>query len=442
MENVKAIFQKLTLERSRRADSIFKFILVAQWLSAITIAIWSTPFSYQGTIATIHLHVYLAIFLGGLLAIGPILAMKLFPDSRMNRDIVAVAQSLFSILLIHITGGRIETHFHVFGSLAFLGAYGSRSPLWICTGITITDHLVRGYFWPESIYGVQSAEVWRALEHGAWVVFELVFLLMKVDIHSKQTWALSETQVQLESAVAYSAKMSSLGEVMSSICHEINNPVSTIKASVELFERKENNGTLELNDAKQTFRLVQRNIGRIVKIVRSLKNYSRSAAADPFETVVIKTIIDDVVELCRDSIKSAGIDLRVQVEEGLTIDCRPSEIEQVLLNLINNARDAIQNDTTSKWIEVQVTSSGEEAILSVTDSGLGIPPETSKMLMTPFFSTKPSGKGTGLGLSISKRVAEGHKGSLVYSENCKNTCFTLRIPRHASSVKVEPMSAA
>src|SRR5204862_6742064 len=99
------------------------------------------------------------------------------PGERSTRHVIAVAQMLMAALLIHLTGGRIETHFHVFGSLAFLAFYRDWRVLIPATIVVAADHLLRGIFWPQSVYGVLVASQWRWLEHAAWVVFEDVFLI-------------------------------------------------------------------------------------------------------------------------------------------------------------------------------------------------------------------------------------------------------------------------
>ena len=85
---------------------------------------------------------------------------------------------LMGALLIHLTGGRIETHFHVFGSLAFLAFYRDWRVLVPATIVVALDHMLRGMFWPQSVYGVLVASQWRWVEHAAWVVFEDVFLVV------------------------------------------------------------------------------------------------------------------------------------------------------------------------------------------------------------------------------------------------------------------------
>src|SRR5207237_10673989 len=129
-------------------------------------------------IAHVHLHVWAAVFLGGIITIFPVSLALLRPGETFTRYTIGVAQMLMSALLIHLTGGRIETHFHVFGSLAFLAFYRDWRVLVPATIVVAADHLLRGYFWPQSVYGVLVASQWRWIEHAAWVVFEDVFLVV------------------------------------------------------------------------------------------------------------------------------------------------------------------------------------------------------------------------------------------------------------------------
>src|SRR5207247_1491265 len=141
-------------------------------------ALWVSPLAWSGTISHTHVHVWAAIFLGGAICLFPALLGLLRPGETSTRYTIAVAQMLMGALLIHLTGGRIETHFHVFGSLAFLAFYRDWRVLIPATIVVAVDHLLRGIFWPQSVYGVLVASQWRWLEHAAWVVFEDVFLIV------------------------------------------------------------------------------------------------------------------------------------------------------------------------------------------------------------------------------------------------------------------------
>src|SRR5258706_13125007 len=98
----------------------------------------------------------------------------------MTYHVIAIGQMLTSALLIHLTGGRIETHFHVFGSLAFLAFYRDWKVLLTATVVVAADHWARGGFWPQSVFGVLSTSGWRWLEHAGWVLFEDLFLIISL----------------------------------------------------------------------------------------------------------------------------------------------------------------------------------------------------------------------------------------------------------------------
>lgn len=151
---------------------MFGKLLVAQWLFSIGLALAVSPWSYQGETQLLHFHVKLAIGFGALINALPLALIYLRPGWWGTRHTIAAVQMLWSAVLITITGGRIETHFHVFGSLAFLAIYRDWRVLGTATIIVAFDHLARGLWWPDSVYGIDNPEWWRFLEHAGWVVFE------------------------------------------------------------------------------------------------------------------------------------------------------------------------------------------------------------------------------------------------------------------------------
>jgi len=170
-----AAYQKDTYERT---DRLFAGLMAFQWVLGIVFALWVSPLTWDGPVSRTHLHVWAAVIVGGLISLFPALLGWLRPGAPSTRYVIAVAQMLMGALLIHLTGGRIETHFHVFGSLAFLAFYRDWRVLIPATIVVALDHLLRGIFWPQSVYGVLVASQWRWLEHAAWVVFEDIFLVM------------------------------------------------------------------------------------------------------------------------------------------------------------------------------------------------------------------------------------------------------------------------
>ncbi len=186
----------------RRRDAVFAWLMLLQWLFGIGVALLASPNAWAGRVASTHAHVYLAVFLGAALSLPPILLARFRPGWVVTRHTVAVAQMLWSALLIHLTGGRIETHFHIFGSLAFLAFYRDWKVLVTGTVVVVVDHLARGFWWPESVYGITNPEWWRTLEHGFWVVFEDTVLLMGIRENRREMLSLVSHQVELETVNA------------------------------------------------------------------------------------------------------------------------------------------------------------------------------------------------------------------------------------------------
>jgi PAS domain S-box-containing protein len=172
------LFQQHRKEIYQDTDRLFGRFMAIQWVGGILFALIVSPHTWVGQTSHIHLHVWAAIFVGGAISAFPIWMTRVWPGAVATRHAVATAQMLMSALLICLTGGRIETHFHVFGSLVILSFYRDWKVFIPATLVIALDHFLRGIYWPLSVYGVLTASPWRSVEHGAWVVFENVFLVM------------------------------------------------------------------------------------------------------------------------------------------------------------------------------------------------------------------------------------------------------------------------
>ncbi len=192
------LFLESQNEIHRRTDHMFARLMVAQWLAGIAAALWLSPLTWTGTSSQPHPHLWASLFLGSMISCFPALLAWKLPGRAVTRHTIAVAQTLTSALLIHLTGGRIETHFHIFGSLAFLAFYRDWRVLITATIVVATDHMLRGLFWPESVFGVLTASPWRWLEHAGWVLFEDTFLLISMRQTLGDMWAVATRQARLE----------------------------------------------------------------------------------------------------------------------------------------------------------------------------------------------------------------------------------------------------
>ncbi len=242
---------------------------------------------------------------------------------------------------------------------------------------------------------------------------------------------LENTQDELlnqKSRAEYSAKLASLGEMAGGIAHEINTPLNVILLSAEQQMELLDDKQLDRQTMRASIEKVQSTTNRIATIVRGLRTFARDGAKDPIEAIPVQTLIDNTLSLCYEKFKLANVDLRLPAPTKLVLRCRPVQISQVMLNLLNNSFEAIR-DLPQKWIAIDVSDLGEQIEIRITDSGSGIAPEIQAEIFRPFYTTKEIGKGTGLGLSISRGLIEAHHGQLYVDTDHQHTSFVIRLPK-------------
>ncbi len=231
-----------------------------------------------------------------------------------------------------------------------------------------------------------------------------------------------------------SAMMGALGKMAGGIAHEINNPLAIIQGKAMQLYKHIPNGKLTMDYIVKELAKIVETTERMSKIVNGLSSFSRNANKDPFIKNNLKIIMSNVLRLCMQKFKADGIKLDVLETPDLSFDCRGVQLEQVLLNLLNNAHDAVFS-LPEKWVQIEFKTTGDRLEILIKDSGKGIKPEVASQMMQPFFTTKEVGKGTGLGLSISKGIIEDHKGYLRFDSSAENTCFIIELPLALDSKK-------
>jgi PAS domain S-box-containing protein len=240
----------------------------------------------------------------------------------------------------------------------------------------------------------------------------------------------------LEVRLSQTAKLSALGEMSAGVAHEINNPLAIIHSRVDTLILKAQNGALKMETLIADLEKIKIPVERIAKIIRALRAYARDAAADPFERKRLGEIVSDTIELCGERFGKDGIQIKLDCDPNIFVSCRPTQLSQVLMNLLNNSFDAIR-ELSNKWIKIRVYKEDGIAKVFVIDSGSGIQRDVVQKMMNPFFTTKAVGQGTGLGLSICKGLMEVHRGELSYSDVGANTTFVMSLPAIEESEKGE-----
>ena len=240
-----------------------------------------------------------------------------------------------------------------------------------------------------------------------------------------------------EAKILQASKLASLGEMAGGIAHEINNPLTIVNLAASSLKKMLIKNGVSVPGINQNVDIIEKTIQRISKIITGMKILSRESKEFRKETVSFQEIITDVFGLCTEKFKNNGVELRLKAsgqEVDSKIYCDRLLISQILINLLNNAFDATEGQS-ERWVEIGF-SSGEIDVITIKDSGSGIPQHVKAKIFNPFFTTKEIGKGTGLGLSISKSIMENHGGTIELDSKSEHTCFVLKLPSVKSESKV------
>jgi signal transduction histidine kinase/CheY-like chemotaxis protein len=467
------LLERMKQDIIRQTDRLFVVLLLVEWLAVVAVAILVFPRTWVGEESRIHVHVWAAIFLGGALISFPVWLAMTRPGKTGTRHVIAVGQMLIGVLLIHLTGGRIETHFHVFGSLALLAFYRDWPVILTASAVVAVDHWFRGAYWPRSVYGVLTVSPWRWVEHAGWVMFEDVFLIRAIKQTLCEMRAIAERQAELEDTrdqiertvaqrtleleranaglihevaerqqaetelqrakEAAEAASRIKSDFLAKMSHEIRTPMNGIIGMTELAL-----DTDLTTRQREHLGLVKSSAESLLVVINDILDFSKIEAGK----LRIESIPFSVREMLGETLQALA--LRAHAK-GLELACRiapevpddligdPDRIRQILVNLVGNAiKFTDRGEVVVAATKECVDGRGIGLRLAVADTGIGIPPEKVQSIFEPFEqadgSTTRRFGGTGLGLTISSNLVEMMGGRIwVASEPGCGTTFWFTI---------------
>jgi PAS domain S-box-containing protein len=233
-------------------------------------------------------------------------------------------------------------------------------------------------------------------------------------------------ELKLRDQLVHSERLSAVGELVAGVAHEINNPLQTIVGSVELLLL--DNATAS---ARPDLELVRQEAARAGHIVRNLLSFVRRGAPDR-SVVDLDDIVRATVELIEYHLHQGNITVALDLQGSAPVIANREEIQQVVVNLLLNAEQAILSESLPGTITIRTRLLDGRQTLDVSDTGPGIKAEHQGRIFEPFFTTRDVGDGTGLGLSISHGIASAHGGSLDLVPAPAGACFRLSLPAHAA----------
>jgi len=427
----------LSFSQAEEADSIRRsaaWFIRMRWLAIVLISAAVLTGCWLSDILPPQSFHRLAPCLAGLAIVNIIFLLRVSRTSRPYRLIVvqAVVDLTMITLLLHFSGG-IENPFFLFYLLHI-----------IIAGIVLSrkDAMAITFLAGALFLGLVSLEAFRVLTHfgiglfshggrAAGVAYDPFFVtawaisfLLVLGMTCYFTILLRDQIRQHAANALQGGKLAAVGELAGRIAHEINNPIGIIRTTAQLLLEDK---SLSPRVAS-VFEKIDRHSRRVAELTQGLLTYSRPSLGEK-HPLDLNATIEETLYLAESRFSGSEIRLEKDLAPSLPqIPASRNEIQQILLNLINNAVDAMPQGGVLK-IETGSEEGGDHVVLSITDTGLGISRHVLNRIFDPFFTTKEEGKGTGLGLSITHGLVRSHGGTIeVCSEEAKGTTFLIRFP--------------
>ena len=233
-------------------------------------------------------------------------------------------------------------------------------------------------------------------------------------------------------------KLAGISEFVSGVAHELNNPLTSVMGFSELLQQS------ELHEQQRRYLdVISKSAKRCQKIVHNLLSFARRHAPER-KVICVNEIVESAVEILQNQMRDGNIEVVMQLEPNLpATELDPHQMQQVFLNVINNARQAMEGQETHGKLRVATETAGDKVRIIFQDNGPGIPPENITRIFNPFFTTKEVGKGTGLGLSLCYGIVSEHGGTITpHSTVGQGATFVIELPITQKPVRATEKTTA
>ena len=370
---------------------------------------------------------------------------------RIAAALVAAGLMTSSAAIVHLSGGAIEAHFHFFVIISLLLLYEDWGPFLLALAYVLLHHGVAGALIPETVYNHAAAQAhpWRwAAIHAAFVAAasaaNIVNWRLNETVRREARRPAEERLARVEQQLLQSQKMEAVGQLAGGIAHDFNNLLTAISGYGELLQSR----LTKDDESREMMDQILAASGRASSLTQQLLAFSRRQLLQP-KVLDLNTIVRET-EVMLGRLIGEDIEVDASLDPNLgSVRADPAQVQQVLLNLAVNARDAMPRGgrltistanvevTTADAIDLDGAAPGEYVELKVADSGVGMDAIARAHAFEPFFTTKEPGRGTGLGLSTVYGIVRQSEGAIrVESEPDSGATFTILFPRVRTAPEV------